>query len=63
MKSDPKRVEHATSLYGVLTDFLGAENLPNYPEFVGIYGRVRFYINGQCYFFKFTDQIFFIINN
>lgn len=40
MKNDPKRVEHAMSLYGVLADFLGADNLPNYPEFVGIYGRM-----------------------
>ncbi|XP_014289621.1 histone-lysine N-methyltransferase SMYD3 isoform X1 [Halyomorpha halys] len=40
IKSDSKRMEHAKSLYGVLIDFLGKDSLPNYPEFLGIYGRM-----------------------
>ena len=40
LKQDQKRMEHFTSLYGVLIDFVGESNLPNTAELMGIYGRV-----------------------
>jgi len=40
LKQDQKRMEHFTSLYGVLIDFVGENNLPNTAELMGIYGRV-----------------------
>jgi SET and MYND domain-containing protein len=40
LKQDQKRMEHFTSLYGVLIDFIGESNLPNSAELMGIYGRV-----------------------
>jgi hypothetical protein len=40
LKQDQKRMEHFTSLYGVLIDFIGESNLPNTAELMGIYGRV-----------------------
>lgn len=40
MKEDQKRMEHFTSLYGVLYEYLGGEFLPNSAELMGIYGRV-----------------------
>jgi SET and MYND domain-containing protein len=40
LKQDKKRMEHFTSLYGVLIDFIGENNLPNSAELMGIYGRV-----------------------
>jgi SET and MYND domain-containing protein len=33
-------MEHFASLYGVLIDFIGENNLPNSAELMGIYGRV-----------------------
>lgn len=33
-------MEHAVSLYGVLKGFMEENNLPNFSEFTGIYGRV-----------------------
>ncbi|XP_073984319.1 SET and MYND domain containing, class 3 isoform X2 [Rhodnius prolixus] len=40
IKEDNKRMEHAVSLYGVLKGFMEENNLPNFSEFTGIYGRV-----------------------
>jgi hypothetical protein len=40
LKQDQKRMEHFTSLYGVLIDFIGESNMPNSAELMGIYGRV-----------------------
>ncbi|XP_014252180.1 histone-lysine N-methyltransferase SMYD3 [Cimex lectularius] len=40
IKEDKKKMEHSNCLYHVLSDFMGRENLPNFPEFVGLYGRV-----------------------
>lgn len=40
LKQDQKRMEHFTSLCGVLIDFIGESNLPNSAELMGIYGRV-----------------------
>lgn len=40
LKQDQKRMEHFTSLYGVLIDFIGESNLPNTAELMGIYGRM-----------------------
>ncbi|PNF32480.1 Histone-lysine N-methyltransferase SMYD3 [Cryptotermes secundus] len=40
LKQDQKRMEHFTSLYGVLIDFIGESNLPNSAELMGIYGRM-----------------------
>lgn len=40
LKQDCKRMEHFTSLYGVLVEFLGEGELPNSAELMGIYGRM-----------------------
>ncbi|KAJ9601497.1 hypothetical protein L9F63_000336 [Diploptera punctata] len=40
IKQDQKRMEHFTSLCGVLIDFIGESNLPNSAELMGIYGRL-----------------------
>ncbi|PSN32785.1 hypothetical protein C0J52_25743 [Blattella germanica] len=40
IKQDKKRMEHFTSLCGVLIDFIGEHNLPNSAELMGIYGRL-----------------------
>ncbi|KAF5279535.1 hypothetical protein FQR65_LT03357 [Abscondita terminalis] len=40
IKEDPVRMEHFTSLYGVLGEFLGNEFIPNPVELLGIYGRM-----------------------
>ncbi|KDR23505.1 histone-lysine N-methyltransferase SMYD3 [Zootermopsis nevadensis] len=40
LKQDQKRMEHFTSLCGVLIDFVGESNLPNSAELMGIYGRM-----------------------
>lgn len=40
IKEDKKRMEHSISLYGVLKDFMEEKNLPNFSEFMGMYGRV-----------------------
>lgn len=41
LKNDKSRMEHFTSLCGVLFDFLGDMSLPNSAELMGLYGRVR----------------------
>ncbi|KAF5299334.1 hypothetical protein FQA39_LY02507 [Lamprigera yunnana] len=40
VKEDPVRMEHFTSLCGVLSEFLGNEFMPNPIELMGIYGRM-----------------------
>ncbi|KAL1489651.1 hypothetical protein ABEB36_013595 [Hypothenemus hampei] len=40
LKNDSRRMEHVTSLYAVLTDFMQDEQLPNFVEFTGLYGRM-----------------------
>ncbi|BES93356.1 SET and MYND domain-containing protein [Nesidiocoris tenuis] len=40
IKSDSKRIEHAQCLFNVLRDFMGEDELPNFTEFLGIYGRM-----------------------
>lgn len=40
LKHDKSRMEHFTSLCGVLFDFLGEMSLPNSAELIGLYGRV-----------------------
>ncbi|XP_054272967.1 histone-lysine N-methyltransferase SMYD3 [Macrosteles quadrilineatus] len=40
IKEDKKRMEHFTSLYNVLVDFIGEDNVPNSAELLGIYGRL-----------------------
>lgn len=41
LKSDKKRMDHFTSLCGVLFEFLKDISMPNAVEMIGIYGRVR----------------------
>ncbi|XP_075227932.1 SET and MYND domain containing, class 3 isoform X2 [Lycorma delicatula] len=40
IKKDEKRMDHFTSIYGVLSDLFGTDNIPNAAELMGIYGRV-----------------------
>ncbi|XP_063234789.1 histone-lysine N-methyltransferase SMYD3 isoform X2 [Bacillus rossius redtenbacheri] len=40
IKQDEKKMEHFASLFAVLTEFLGEENVPNSAELLGIYGRM-----------------------
>lgn len=40
LKVDQKRMEHLSSLYGVLYEFLSDETLPNSAELMGLYGRM-----------------------
>ncbi|XP_012251505.2 histone-lysine N-methyltransferase SMYD3 isoform X2 [Athalia rosae] len=40
LKQDAKRMEHFTSLCGVLFEFLRGTTLPNSAELMGIYGRI-----------------------
>ncbi|KAJ8914972.1 hypothetical protein NQ315_002496 [Exocentrus adspersus] len=40
IKNDKSRMEHLSSLYGVLLDFFKGEALPDFVEFTGMYGRV-----------------------
>lgn len=40
IKKDAKRMEHFTSLCGVLFEFLGNIQMPNIAELMGIYGRM-----------------------
>lgn len=40
LKQDERRMEHFTSLCGVLFEFLGETVLPNSAELMGIYGRL-----------------------
>ncbi|XP_032677020.1 histone-lysine N-methyltransferase SMYD3 isoform X2 [Odontomachus brunneus] len=40
IKKDTKRMEHFTSLCGVLLEFLGETLMPNTAELIGIYGRI-----------------------
>lgn len=40
IKEDNTRMEHFTSLYGVLHEYLGESMLPNTAELLGIYGRM-----------------------
>ncbi|XP_014487503.1 PREDICTED: histone-lysine N-methyltransferase ASHR1 isoform X2 [Dinoponera quadriceps] len=40
IKKDIKRMEHFTSLCGVLLEFLGETLIPNTAELMGIYGRI-----------------------
>ncbi|XP_030755514.1 histone-lysine N-methyltransferase SMYD3 isoform X2 [Sitophilus oryzae] len=40
IKRDKKRMEHLTSLYGVLYEFCDGEMLPNIAELTGFYGRM-----------------------
>lgn len=37
-------MEHFTSLYGVLHEYLGESMLPNTAELLGIYGRVNYLV-------------------
>lgn len=40
MKEDPQRLEHFSTLYEVLKEYMGEAYLPNAIELLGIYGRV-----------------------
>ncbi|KAJ8931425.1 hypothetical protein NQ314_015664 [Rhamnusium bicolor] len=40
LKTDQGRMEHLSSLYGVLYEFFGGELLPNSAELMGMYGRM-----------------------
>ncbi|RZC32557.1 histone-lysine N-methyltransferase SMYD3 [Asbolus verrucosus] len=40
VKADQQRMEHFTSLCGVLFDYLGDDILPNSAELMGMYGRI-----------------------
>ncbi|XP_050441460.1 histone-lysine N-methyltransferase SMYD3 [Adelges cooleyi] len=40
LKKDEKRLEHFTSLFEVLKEYMGESNLPNTVELLGIYGRM-----------------------
>jgi len=40
LKNDDHRLEHFSSLCGVLKEYMGEANLPNAIELLGIYGRV-----------------------
>ncbi|KAJ8940317.1 hypothetical protein NQ318_014391 [Aromia moschata] len=40
IKNDQGRMEHLSSLYGVLFEFFGGEVLPNSAELMGMYGRM-----------------------
>lgn len=40
IKWDKNRMEHVECLYAVLKEYLAAGHIPNYNEFLGIYGRV-----------------------
>lgn len=40
VKEDKKRMEHFTSLCGVLFEFMGKSELPNPAELMGIYGKI-----------------------
>uniref|UniRef100_A0A1B6M851 MYND-type domain-containing protein n=2 Tax=Graphocephala atropunctata TaxID=36148 RepID=A0A1B6M851_9HEMI len=40
IKQDSKRMEHFTSLYNVLLEYVGEQNVPNSAELLGIYGRL-----------------------
>ncbi|XP_049805617.1 histone-lysine N-methyltransferase SMYD3 [Schistocerca nitens] len=44
IKKDDQRMQHFASICGVLLDYIGAANLPNHAELMGIYGRMC--ING-----------------
>uniref|UniRef100_A0A1B6JWE4 MYND-type domain-containing protein n=2 Tax=Homalodisca liturata TaxID=320908 RepID=A0A1B6JWE4_9HEMI len=40
IKKDSKRMEHFTSLYNVLLEYIGEQDVPNSAELLGIYGRL-----------------------
>lgn len=40
IKWDKKRVQHAEALYAVLQEYLASYTLPNFTDFLGMYGRV-----------------------
>uniref|UniRef100_A0A0A9WRD9 SET and MYND domain-containing protein 3 n=1 Tax=Lygus hesperus TaxID=30085 RepID=A0A0A9WRD9_LYGHE len=40
IKNDEKRISQAECLYEVLKDYIGEDALPNFTEFLGIYGRM-----------------------
>ncbi|CAH0558711.1 unnamed protein product [Brassicogethes aeneus] len=40
LKNDQHKMEHIGSLYGVLSEFLGNDRVPNSAEIMGLYGRM-----------------------
>ncbi|XP_076673867.1 SET and MYND domain containing, class 3 isoform X4 [Andrena cerasifolii] len=40
IKKDEKRLEHFMYICGILMEILGDISMPNYPELIGIYGRI-----------------------
>lgn len=50
LKNDTNRLEHFSTLYEVLKEYMGEAYLPNSVELLGIYGRV-------------SRKVFFIMTN
>lgn len=59
LKNDQNRMDHLSSLYGVLSSYLRGETLPNISELMGMYGRV----SNTTFKIRCNQQVTVILNN